>query len=97
MTETVKQPSVDLVSVPQDGGPRWYTYSPPWRHLLNEFFDGVTLENYATVEQAHSEVETYREYGDRTNYYTITFSSVDAVWSVRIWKIRDQETETAGD
>jgi hypothetical protein len=65
MTETQTQ---------QVNSPRsmeWFDIDETWQHRLTGCTSHI-VEYYLTAEQAKSEVATYREYGDRTNFYTLT-------------------------
>jgi hypothetical protein len=65
--ETMHSPSVN-----SPRSQEWFAITSEWQdRLAPNKFDSVWLERYREYSHAESEVETYREYGDRTNYYTI--------------------------
>lgn len=82
--ETMHQPSIH--------SPRsmeWFEIDSLWSSKMTAGFDSYFLDRYREYSQAESEVETYREYGDRTNYYTIVpvyTIEQEVYYDVYLWK-----------
>ena len=82
--ETMHQPSIN--------SPRsmeWFDVDSLWTSKMEAGFTSNLLDRYREHAHAVSEVETYREYGDRTNYYTITpylTSEGVVLYDLWLWK-----------
>lgn len=82
--ETMKVPSVN-----SPRSQEWFDIDLAWQDRLTEGFTSNNLMRYREYIHAVDEVETYREYGDRTNYYTITpylTSEGIVLYDLWLWK-----------